>query len=571
MVHQQVPIKKALAIDDAVIALDKEWNKLLKKNFVDFGAVMERSKCKQQAREKGITRHFGRVKQLCHIKNAELEAKFRKYKGRAVFEGDWITDEEGFRAVFTEQGASATQMASTKFLDAIARMPGCIGQDADAEGAYTQMKFADAAELLGEQVIPETWVSIPEYRWPDEWKKMGLIDPVVPLKVNLYGHPLAGLLWEKGCEAKLLKLGFQHIKNWENMYVHKAKQLFLSVYVDDFHLAGKETHLRDMWKLMGDEGIVLEDPCDFNNNVYLGCRQQDIPLPEDLVKAKREFCERILTPELRDAEGKLMTDQDLKIISHQMHLDWPKPVRVDNQKVHSVGHHKKSKSSTEVPSVGHQSTTPKIQAYEHQMEGAAGGCVDRYLELSGASVNSLKKVATPCLDDNMLNTSDFMEKGTLSKDASKAVLKCLYLARLARPEILWTVNSLAREVTKWTVACDKRLHRLISYLHHRRDDALVSFVGDEPKDCNIVLFCDASFAGDRKDSKSTSGCYMCLVGPNTFAPITWLCKKQGAVSHSSTEAEVVALDTAIRMEGLAAVEFWDHVISVLNPGTPRKH
>ena len=37
---------------------------------------------------------------------------------------------------------------------------------------------------------------------------------------------LAGLLWGKGCEDKLLKLGFEHIKNWESMYVHKAKQLF---------------------------------------------------------------------------------------------------------------------------------------------------------------------------------------------------------------------------------------------------------------------------------------------------------------------------------------------------------
>ena len=45
-------------------------------------------------------------------------------------------------------------------------------------------------------------------------------------------------------------------------------------------------------------------------------------------------------------------------------------------------------------------------------------------------------------------------------------MKCLYLARIGRPAILWSVNELARSITKWTKACDKRLNRLISYIHH---------------------------------------------------------------------------------------------------------
>ena len=80
-----------------------------------------------------------------------------------------------------------------------------------------------------------------------------------------------------------------------------------------------------------------------------------------------------------------------------------------------------------------------------------------------------------------------------------------------------------------------------------------------------MLFCDAGFAGDLKDSKSTSGGLLCIVGPNTFAPITWMCKKQIAVSHSSTEAEIVALDAALRTEGLPAIQLWDLVLEVLDP------
>ena len=83
--------------------------------------------------------------------------------------------------------------------------------------------------------------------------------------------------------------------------------------------------------------------------------------------------------------------------------------------------------------------------------------------------------------------------------------------------------------------------------------------------CWLSLFSDASFAGDLKDSKSTSGAYLALVGPSTFVPITWICKKQTAVSHSSTEAEIVSLDAGVRMEGLPAVMLWDQVIQTMHP------
>ena len=120
-------------------------------------------------------------------------------------------------------------------------------------------------------------------------------------------------------------------------------------------------------------------------------------------------------------------------------------------------------------------------------------------------------------------------------------------------------------VTKWTQACDKRLHKLIAYIHHTSHWTQVCHVGDEPWDCWLALFVDASFAGDLTDSKSTSGSYLCLVGPRTFVPLSWMCKKQGAVSHSSSEAEVSALDAGTRMEGIPALLLWEVVLEVF-PG-----
>ena len=55
-----------------------------------------------------------------------------------------------------------------------------------------------------------------------------------------------------------------------------------------------------------------------------------------------------------------------------------------------------------------------------------------------------------------------------------------------------------------------------------------------------------------------------LVGPNTFAPLSWLCKKQGAVSHSSSEAEVISLDANVRQEGLPAQQLWSALLHVFS-------
>ena len=41
-----------------------------------------------------------------------------------------------------------------------------------------------------------------------------------------------------------------------------------------------------------------------------------------------------------------------------------------------------------------------------------------------------------------------------------------------------------------------------------------------------------------------------------------MCKQQTAVSHSSTESEINALDTGLRLDGLPALELWDLIVSV---------
>ena len=56
---------------------------------------------------------------------------------------------------------------------------------------------------------------------------------------------------------------------------------------------------------------------------------------------------------------------------------------------------------------------------------------------------------------------------------------------------------------------------------------------------------------------------MCVFGSHTFVPTSWMSKKQTSVSHSSTESEIISLDTGLRLDGLPALELWDLIVSVL--------
>ena len=56
---------------------------------------------------------------------------------------------------------------------------------------------------------------------------------------------------------------------------------------------------------------------------------------------------------------------------------------------------------------------------------------------------------------------------------------------------------------------------------------------------------------------------LCIFGSHAFVPISWMCKKQTSISHSSTEPEIISLDAELRLDGLPALELWDLIVSVL--------
>ena len=175
----------------------------------------------------------------------------------------------GLMQYFTEQGSLASQMTAAKVMDMISRLPGCEGQAADAVSAYTQGRMEDAPKLLKipKSECPDIWSRLPRHKWPISWSSME--DPVVLLEPNLYGHPLAGLLWEKQFEKIILKYV------WEKVSIK---------------LAGKKQNINSMWKVLNKE-VYLGEPTSFLDHVYLGCTQRQGEMSKDIVDNYRTMFE----------------------------------------------------------------------------------------------------------------------------------------------------------------------------------------------------------------------------------------------------------------------------------------
>ena len=241
LVHKFIPLPQAMRIPAAKEAVDKEWEKLEKISAWNLTRVKSKKQVIDEARTASATVHFASLMDICHLKNAELEAKHQKYKGRVVLRGDIVKDNSGSYAVFIEQGSSASQMTAAKFMDIISRLPGLrwtssrrsIGLYPGENGRCSQI-----IKKNPKSECPDIWIRPPRHKWPKSWSSME--DPVVLLERTLDGHLLAGLLWERKFEKILLKHRWEKIPNWECLFVHREKGLFSSVYVDD-KIGWKET------------------------------------------------------------------------------------------------------------------------------------------------------------------------------------------------------------------------------------------------------------------------------------------------------------------------------------------
>ena len=160
-----------------------------------------------------------------------------------------------------------------------------------------------------------------------------------------------------------------------------------------------------------------------------------------------------------------------------------------------------------IPPVFTKSDPTKGKGMSFDMEDYCNDAVALYKRVAG--VDKLREAKTPFCPDGSLLAIDDCETGELAGSACKVLMKSLWLARLARPDIQKPICDLATEITKWSKNCDKRLYRLICYINSSKTYRLCGQIQDSPNDLKLLLFVDADFAGEVDDTKSTNGGFSC--------------------------------------------------------------
>ena len=120
-----------MRIPESKAAVDEDWDTLENLLASDFTMAE-------------VVRQWKTLMDLCHLKHAELTKYLQMCKERVVLGRDTVKDDNGYKAVFTEQGASASQVAAATLQDAVSRSPSMTGEANDTVSAYTQVDMSEA-------------------------------------------------------------------------------------------------------------------------------------------------------------------------------------------------------------------------------------------------------------------------------------------------------------------------------------------------------------------------------------------------------------------------------------------
>ena len=138
--------------------------------------------------------------------------------------------------------------------------------------------------------------------------------------------------------------------------------------------------------------------------------------------------------------------------------------------------------------------------------------------------------------------------GKLASLSAKYLMKVLYGARMARPDLVTCITKMASFVSKWRKSHDSMLVRLLSYVKYSASWGLLGKVARGSKRCELRMYVDADYAADKASTRSYSGLWLELATDDCTFPLAWSCKKQAFTATSSAEAETAALSTNLKKE-----------------------
>ncbi|OLP93893.1 hypothetical protein AK812_SmicGene24167 [Symbiodinium microadriaticum] len=500
MVTRPVTRKEMISNPKAMEACMKEWKGLWDQEVFDyFSQTREYDDVIKEAKKKGEKVHMARVHGLIYEKNYQLKEDdpARKFKGRGVLLGDQVKDQNMEASLFQDLGNSPAAFDASRWADYYGCLPGT-----------------------------PCWVELPEEAWHPSANHRKFRRPVCRLVKALYGHPDAGTMWEQHCHTSVQKVGFKPLGDeWPSLYFHPEKKLLLVIYVDDLKMAGPKDQLPSGWAMLRKE-LRLEEETPLG--LYLGCR-------------------------ISKGEATLHDKTRVQTVIYDMETYLDMTVK----KYCDVTGYDPSKFKT-VASPSPAEETKNHPARAPACSGKSQRCTwcghTMPVDADGRLIPPPPVPKGPAEEE----VTD-ENRGALAPQAASILMKLLYAARILRFDLLRSINNLARKITKWTKKEDVLLHHLMAYVHQSKHHMMIGWVGDSMETSSIGLFADADYAGCGESLKSTSGAHLHTQGPHTRFPLAGLSKRQGCLSHSTPEAEIVAAAFAMTRLGLPAITLWQQL------------
>ena len=194
----------------------------------------------------------GRVFVTLGVKIAEMAKSKRKFRARAVFQGNniWSRSGQSVYEILDEVSNSPSSLTAARTAMAVGMLRRMRASYRDASNAY-ELSVINLVEL------PRSW-------WPRSWFEDDAMTipkykrPAVPLVYALPGHPKSGNVWDKHAESILAKLGWRKVAGWNGVFVHVDMSV-ICLYVDDFMMVATDDLERRHWAEIGKHIVFKEE------------------------------------------------------------------------------------------------------------------------------------------------------------------------------------------------------------------------------------------------------------------------------------------------------------------------
>jgi hypothetical protein len=254
--------------------------------------------------------------------------------------------------------------------------------------------------------------------------------------------------------------------------------------------------------------------------------------------ANGEFCIIVVYVDDLLVAGTAIADTILAKLRDQIEMDTPATITKYLGCMHDI--HQKNEAN-------HQTTIITFDM-SHFLQSAVVNFNNVCAKI-GTNKLCEKYVPTPYVPAIMPAQLDELlaKPGVFAEHAASLVMKLMYAARMALPNLIVAVGRLASELSRWTAESDRKLRRLYSYVHNHYDMKLTGTLSTRDIDAvTIIAWPDADLNSDSNTSRSHSGCWIELAANGRSFPLTWFSKRQDSTATHTCEAETVSLATCLK-------------------------